>query len=105
MAGKSVKKSATVLKDTPVWRRCTPASTSAAATASLGGGEDVVDVGAEVYSRARDCRTGSGIEPFRWAWSSALGRCSRKESWEDVRARRAASAGARAGGALIDGWV
>jgi hypothetical protein len=54
----------------------------------------------EAYSRARSRRTGSGMEPFRCAWSSALGRFFRKVSCKGVRARMAAS-----GNAFIDGWA
>ena len=55
--------------------------------------DEEAEAGDDVYSRASSWRRGRGIEPFRWACNSALGRRSRKASWEGERARKAASLG------------
>ncbi len=85
MAGKSSNTSSMLLNDVPAWSRCTPARTSAATACPGAASLPVLAVEVDVYSRARSWRSGSGMEPFRCAWSSALGRRSRKATWVDAK--------------------
>src|SRR3984957_15926415 len=45
-----------------------------------------------MYSRASSRKSEMGMEPFRCAWSSALGSFWRKLIWEGVRLRKASAA-------------
>lgn len=57
------------------------------------------------WEKARVWRMSSGMEPLRWAWSSALGRERIKVSWEGVSDARAAAAGPAMGVIVLLGVV